>query len=91
MKFKTIMMSLLLSSCVISAFATSGEPNKQEPLPFKSLTSSLQSTEVVAKPLSTSCTVVVKFGKITSTVTSTCDCTMKEACASAYKLATILL
>lgn len=39
----------------------------------------------------TSCTVSVKSGKYNATITWTCDCTRREACDRAYKLAGALL
>jgi hypothetical protein len=38
-----------------------------------------------------SCTVTVSYGSTTTKITTSCDCTQKQACDAAYKLATILL
>jgi len=91
MKLKTIMMGLALTLCSVATFAASASVSQQEPLPVKWANKSLPASLLIQQPATSSCTVTVKFGKITSTVTSTCECTMKEACAAAYKIATILL
>ena len=90
MKIKTLMMSLVLSIGCLAAFATSSDVTKQEPLPFKSV-HLLKATEIVSKPVVNTCTVTVKYGRTNITITNSCDCSMKEACAGAYRLATILL
>jgi hypothetical protein len=91
MKIKNIMMSIMLTLCSVATFAAPAAVSQQEPLPLKWVNKSLATSVLMQQPATSSCTVVVKFGKITSTVTSSCECTMKEACAAAYKLATILL
>jgi hypothetical protein len=90
MKLKTIMLSLVLSIGSIAAFAASNNVAKLETLPFKSV-QFLKTTEIVSKPVNNTCTVTVKYGKSNITITNTCDCSMKDACAGAYRLATIFL
>jgi hypothetical protein len=91
MKFKTLIMSIMLSTFAIGAFASSVNNVPSEPLPFHSIKGTQSITSIVSKPVTSTCTVTVKIGKIASTVTTTCECTQREACAAAYKLATIVL
>jgi hypothetical protein len=91
MKIKTIMMSLALSLSTMAVFASASPSDQKAPLPFSNLTKNLQHSVIVSKPETSVCTVTVKYGRISSTITISCECTTKEACASAYKLATLLL
>jgi hypothetical protein len=91
MKFKTLIMSMLLSTFTIGAFASSIYNVPSEPLPFHSIKATQSMESIVSKPVTSTCTITVKVGKIASTVTTTCECTQREACAAAYKLATIIL
>lgn len=91
MKFKTLFMSIMLSTVTIAAFATSVTKPASEPLPFHTMKAARAIENIVGKSTISSCTVTVKIGKVSSTVTTTCDCTQKEACSAAYKLATLIL
>ncbi|MFN9115722.1 MAG: hypothetical protein ACK5XN_37190 [Bacteroidota bacterium] len=91
MKFKTLIMSITLSIFSIGAFASSMNNAQSEPMPFHQLKASALMESIVSKPTTSTCTITVKIGRISSTVTTTCECTQKEACAAAYKLATIIL
>jgi hypothetical protein len=71
----------------MAAFTSAKAADQKEISPF----SKLQSSVIVSKPETSTCTVTVKYGKISSTITISCECTTKEACSAAYKLATILL
>ena len=91
MKFKTLIMSVMLSTLTIGAFASSFFAHPSEPLPFYQIKAARALETIVTKPTTSTCTVTVKVGKISSTVTTTCECTQKEACTAAYKLATIIM
>jgi hypothetical protein len=90
MKLKTIMLSLVLSIGSIAAFASSTDVAKFETLPFKP-GQWLKQSAIVSKPVVNTCTVTVKYGKTSITLTNSCDCTMRDACAGAYRLATFFL
>jgi hypothetical protein len=90
MKFKTLTMSIMLSTLTIGAFASSFVAHHSEPLPFHKVKVAKGLETIVSKPLKSTCTVTVKFGKISTTVTASCECTQREACAAAYQLATML-
>lgn len=91
MKFKTLIMSIMLSSLTIGAFASTVNNVQSEPLPFHQFKAAHSMEAIVSKPATSTCTVTVKIGKISTTVSASCDCTQKEACTAAYKLATIVL
>jgi hypothetical protein len=91
MKFKTLMMSFVLSICTVAVFAASASSDNREPLPFKKALQQSEYSVIVSKPVTNTCTVTVAFGKITSTFTATCECTLRDACNAAYKMATILV
>ena len=91
MKFKTLIMSFMLSAVTIGAFASTVKNVSSEPLPYHQIKAIHAMESIVSKPTTSTCTVTVKIGKISSTVTTTCECTQREACAAAYKLATIIL
>lgn len=76
-------VSLLLALVAFSATASFANSKEVKPS-FKKIS---PEKELVKK----SCTVNVKYGKNDITITNTCDCTQKEACDGAYKVATILL
>jgi hypothetical protein len=90
MKFKTLIMSVMLSTLTIGAFASAVVTNPSEPLPFHQIKAAQALETIVSKPIKSTCTVTVKFGRISTTVNTSCECTQKEACAAAYQLATIL-
>lgn len=85
------MLSFALSFCAAAAFASNAHSASQEPLPYKKAMHLTEHTDIVSKPFSNTCTVTVSFGKISSTFTATCECTLKEACNAAYKMATMLI
>lgn len=89
MKIKTITMSLAFSLCALASFAFGNENKKAEPLPFRSIVQSVSSAVITGKAVFNKCTVSIKYGKTITTVTASCDCTMKEACEAAYKLAAV--
>jgi hypothetical protein len=89
MKIKTITMSLAFSLCAMATFALSNVNKKAEPLPFKPIVQAIASAVITQKAEFNKCTVSIKYGKIITTVTASCDCTMKEACEAAFKLAAV--
>jgi hypothetical protein len=89
MKIKTITMSLAFSLCAMATFAFSNVNKKAEPLPFKPIVQAIASAEITQKAEFNKCTVSIKYGRIITTVTASCDCTMKEACEAAFKLAAV--
>ncbi len=87
MKIKTLMMGLALSFCSAAAFATSAHAAVSEPTPFRQALSAAENSVIVSKPFSNTCTVTIRFGKVSSTMSATCECTLNEACSKAYALA----
>lgn len=89
MKIKTITMGLAFSLCAMASFASSNVDRKAEPLPFRPIAQIVSSAAIQDKAISNKCTVSIKYGKIITTVTASCECTMKEACEAAFKLAAV--
>jgi len=89
MKIKTTTMSLVFCLSAMATFAFAAEGAKNEPLPFRSILQSVSSAAITTKAVVNKCTVSIKYGKTITTVTASCECTMREACEAAFKLASI--
>lgn len=58
---------------------------------FANNTDKVPTIEKLIAKNNTSCTVKVTPGGYNVTITNTCNCTAKQACDGAYKIATVLL
>jgi hypothetical protein len=90
MNAKTLLTSLFLLAGTAYAFAGTNAKAVEA--------KKLVKTEVakIAEPripktdvVKAACQVSVTYGKTTVTISVSCDCTQKEACDAAYKIATI--
>jgi cell division inhibitor SulA len=76
-------ISLMLAFVALTATASFAKGSIKKPTNLKKMENKAL--------VETSCTVSVKTGKYNATITWRCDCTRREACDMAYKLAGALL
>lgn len=87
MKVKALLFAMFLLAGTVNAFAGTNDRGLVKPEIVNIFLS-----KKVNKPITeTSCTVSVKSGTYKVEITWTCDCTRRDACDKAYKLAGAML
>ena len=93
MKVKAVLFGMFLLAGTANAFANSDvkakkaiKPAKTENIKF------IESKKEIINPfVKAACTVTVAYGSTTVKISIECDCTQRQACDAAYKLATIAI
>lgn len=91
MKVKSLLIALFLLAGTVTTFARRNVKGKEVNYSPKTKTAQVAETKKSEDVVQSTCKVTVEYGKTSVSITVTCECTQKESCDAAYKIATIAL
>jgi hypothetical protein len=92
MNAKTLLIGMFLIAGTASAFAGTNAKTVEAKKLVKTEAVKVSKQGITKTAvMKAACQVTVTYGKTTVTISVSCDCTQKDACDAAYKIATIAL